>query len=45
MTHTDDIRRVKGNDYQDYLHYRIEALEKRVEFLEAQLEVAKEIIR
>lgn len=45
MTHTDDIRRIKGNDYKDYLHYRIEALEKRVEFLEAQLEVAKQFIK
>jgi hypothetical protein len=45
MTHIDDIRRIKGNDFQDYLHYRIAALEKRVEFLEAQLEVAKQIIK
>ena len=45
MTHTDDIKRVKGNDYQDYLHYRIEALENRVQELEAQLEVAKQFIK
>jgi tetrahydromethanopterin S-methyltransferase subunit G len=45
MTHTEDIKRIKGNDFQDYLHYRIEALEKRVEFLEAQLEVFKHIIK
>ena len=45
MTHTEDIRRVKGNDYQDYLHYRIEALENRVEFLEAQLEIAKQFLK
>ena len=45
MTHTEDIKRIKENDYQDYLHYRINALEKRVEFLEAQLEVAKQIIK
>ena len=52
MTHIDDIRRIKGNDYQDYLHYRIEALENIVEFLEkrlafkeAQLEVAKQFIK
>ena len=45
MTHTEDIKRVKGNDYENYLHYRIEALENRVEFLEAQLQVAKQIIR
>lgn len=45
MTHTEDIRRIKGNDYQDYLHHRIEALENRVEFLEAQLEIAKQLIK
>ena len=40
MTHTEDIKRVKGNDYENYLHYRIEALENRVAFLEAKLEVS-----
>jgi hypothetical protein len=52
MTHIDDIKRAKGNDHKEYLHYRIDALEKRVEFLEkslafkeAQLEVAKQIIK
>lgn len=45
MTHEEDIKRIKENDYQEYLHYRINALEKRVEFLEAQLEVAKHIIK
>ena len=45
MTHTEDIKRVKGNDYENYLHYRIEALENRVEFLEAQLQVAKQILK
>ena len=44
MIHTEDIRRIKGNDYENYLHYRIEALENRVEFLEAQLEIAKQLI-
>lgn len=45
MTHTEDIKRVKGNDYENYLHYRIEALENRVEFLEAQLQVAKLMLK
>ena len=45
MTHTEDIKRVKGNDYENYLHYRIEALENRVEFLEAQLQVAKQMLK
>lgn len=52
MTHTEDIKRVKGNDYENYLHYRIEALENRVKFLEesiafkeAQLEVAKQMLK
>lgn len=52
MTHIDDIKRIKGNDHKEYLLYRIEALENRVEvleksldFKEAQLEVAKQIIK
>lgn len=45
MTHTEDIKRVKGNDYENYLHYRIEALENRVEFLEAQLQVTKQMLK
>jgi len=43
MTHAEDIKTIKENDHQEYLHYRINALEKRVEFLEAQLEVAKQM--
>ena len=43
MTHTEDIRRIMTEDYQDYLYNRIEALEKRVEFLEAQLEISKQV--
>jgi len=43
ITHTEDIRRIMTEDYQDYLYNRIEALEKRVEFLEAQLEISKQI--
>ena len=45
MTHTEDIKRVTimNEDYQDYLHNRIEALENRVQFLEEQLEVSKQL--
>jgi len=45
MTHIEDIKRVTimTEDYQDYLHNRIEALENRVAFLEAQLEVSKQV--
>ena len=43
MTHTEDIKRltIMNQDYQDYLHNRIEALENRVEVLEAQLEISR----
>ena len=45
MTHTEDIKRVTimNEDYQDYLHNRIEALENRVQFLEKQLEISKQL--
>ena len=45
MTHTEDIKRltIMNQDYQDYLHNRIEALENRVQFLEEQLEVSKQL--
>ena len=45
MTHTEDIKRltIMNEDYQDYLHNRIEALENRVKFLEEQLEVSKQL--
>ncbi len=45
MTHREDIKRVNimNQDYQEYLHNRIEALENRVAFLEAQLEISKQI--
>jgi uncharacterized protein YceH (UPF0502 family) len=41
MTHFEDIKRVSimNEDLQQFLHNRIEALENRVAFLEAQLEV------
>ena len=45
MTHTEDIKRVTimNEDYQDYLHNRIEALENRVQFLEKELEISKQL--
>ena len=39
MTHTEDIKRLASNDTIDYLNARIEALENRVEYLEAIIEV------
>jgi tetrahydromethanopterin S-methyltransferase subunit G len=44
MTHTEDIKRVTimNEDYQDYLHNRIAALESRVQFLKEQLELSKQ---
>ncbi len=45
MTHKQDIERMKENtDYQKYLEYRIEALENKVEELEAKLEVTKQLL-
>ena len=45
MTHTEDIKRVNimTEDFEQYLHNRIEALEKKVASLEAQLEISKQI--
>lgn len=45
MTHREDIKRlsIMNQDYQEYLHNRIESLENRVAFLEAQLEVSKQL--
>ena len=44
MTHTEDIKRltIMNEDYQEYLHNRIEALESRVQFLKEQLELSKQ---
>jgi hypothetical protein len=39
MTHLEDIKRLASNDTIDYLNARIEALENRVEYLEAIIEV------
>lgn len=43
MTHTEDVKRVSTLSQVDFLNARIQALENRVEFLEAQLEVAKQV--
>lgn len=47
MTHIEDIKRVSimNEDFEKYLHNRIEALENRVAFLEAQLEVSKQLLK
>ncbi|MGI9555181.1 MAG: hypothetical protein ACR2M6_04315 [Vampirovibrionia bacterium] len=39
MTHTEDVRRASSPSQVDFLNLRIEALEKRIEFLEAIIEV------
>jgi len=39
MTHSEDIKRLASNDTIDYLNARIEALENRVEYLQAIIEV------
>ena len=43
MTHLEDVKRATSPDTIDYLNARVQALEKRVEFLEAQLEISKQI--
>jgi polyhydroxyalkanoate synthesis regulator phasin len=39
MTHYEDVKRVATNETIDYLNARIQALEKRVQYLEAIIEV------
>ncbi len=39
MTHYEDVKRAATPSTVDYLNARIEALEKRVEYLEAIIEV------
>jgi hypothetical protein len=39
MTYSEDVKRALSPDTIDYLNARVEALEKRVEFLEAQIEI------
>jgi len=43
MTYSEDVKRTATPDTIDYLNARVEALEKRVEFLEALIEVSKQI--
>ena len=39
MTHSEDVRRASSPSQLDYLNARIVALESRVEFLEALVEI------
>ena len=39
MTYSEDVKRALSTETVDYLNARIKALEKRVEFLEAQIEI------
>ena len=39
MTYIEDVKRASSSDTIDYLNARIDALQKRVEFLEAQVEI------
>jgi len=39
MTYSEDVKRSSSPDTIDYLNARVDALEKRVEFLEAQIEI------
>ena len=42
MTYIEDVKR-QENTNEQFLIYRVEALEKRIMFLEAQVEVSKQI--
>jgi hypothetical protein len=46
MTYSEDVNRYKQSttDYEIYLEHRVKALENRVEFLEAQLDLMKLVI-
>lgn len=39
MTYSEDVNRAASTDTIDFLNARIDALQKRVEFLEAQIEI------
>ena len=39
MTYSEDVKRTATPDTIDFLNARVKALEKRVEFLEAQIEI------
>lgn len=43
MTYKEDVKRATSPDTIDFLNARVDALQRRVEFLEAQLEVSKQI--
>lgn len=43
MTHYEDVKRAATPTTIDFLNARVKALENRIEFLEAQLEVSKQI--
>tara|TARA_R110000751_G_scaffold117325_2_gene217498 strand:+ start:231 stop:365 length:135 start_codon:yes stop_codon:yes gene_type:complete len=44
MTYIEDVKR-QENTNEQFLIYRVEALEKRIMFLEAKLEVSKQILK
>lgn len=39
MTYSEDVKRTSSPDTIDYLNARVDALQRRVEFLEAQIEI------
>ena len=39
MTYIEDVKRASSSDTIDFLNARVDALQKRVEFLEAQIEI------
>lgn len=43
MTYSEDVLRVSSPQLVDFLNARIEALEKRVELLEAKLEAERQV--
>jgi len=43
MTYAEDVNRAASTDTIDFLNARVDALQKRVEFLEAQIEISKQI--
>lgn len=43
MTYKEDVKRATSPDTIDFLNARVDALQRRVEFLEAMLEVSKQI--
>ena len=39
MTYSEDVKRASSNETVDFLNARIEALQRRVKFLEKQIEI------